>query len=244
MIRLVVQFALRHRPLVLTVAALLLCWGAYSFTQLEIEAYPDVMNTQVQIITQWPGHAAEEIERQISIPLETSFCVRTQRSVPSVRSLFGLSRYYLTFDDGVGDYFAREQVNEAIGQANLPTGVQANMQPMNSATGEIYRYFLIGAPVMELKSLQDWTLYRKFVSIPGVADVNGFGGTVKQYQVEMDPDRLKAYGLTISQVTNALTNANANAGGSYVERGGEEYVVRGIGLFRNIEDIRNVVISQ
>ncbi|MGO8674175.1 MAG: efflux RND transporter permease subunit [Capsulimonadaceae bacterium] len=243
MIHRIVHFALHNRALVLIVAAVMLGWGAYSFTQLEIEAYPDVMNTQVQIITQWPGHAAEEIEREISVPLETALAgvprVRNLRS----RSLFGLSDIMLTFDDGVGDYFAREQVNEAIGQANLPNGVQASMQPMTSATGEIYRYFLTGAPTMDLKSLQDWTLYRKFVSLPGVADVNGFGGTVKQYQVEIDPTKLVAYNVTLSAVTNALSSANSNAGGSYVERGGEEYVVRGIGLFRNTRDIGNVVIA-
>lgn len=243
MIKRIVHFALHNRALVLIVAALVLCWGVYSFSQLEIEAYPDVMNTQVQIITQWPGHAAEEIERQISVPLETSFA-----SVPKVkylrsRSLFGLSDIVLTFDDGVDDFFAREQVNEALGQATLPTGVQATMQPMTSATGEIYRYFLVGAPTMELKSLQDWSLYRKFLSIPGVADVNGFGGTVKQFQVEIDPAKLRAYNITLSAVTGALSNANANAGGSYVERGGEEYVVRGIGLFRNADDISSVVVA-
>lgn len=244
MIKRIVHFALHNRALVLIVAAVTLAWGVYSFSQLEIEAYPDVMNTQVQIITQWPGHAAEEIERQISVPLETAFdAVPKVQSLRS-RSLFGLSDITLTFDDGVDDYFAREQVNEAIGQANLPAGVQAGMQPMTSATGEIYRYFLVGAPVMQLKSLQDWTLYRKWISIPGVGDCNGFGGTIKQYQVEIDPAKLKAYNVTLSAVTTALSNANANAGGSYVERGGEEYVVRGIGLLRNTQDIGNVVIAQ
>ena len=243
MIKRTVQFALHHRSLVLIVAAALICWGVYCFTQLEIEAYPDVMNTQVEIVTQWPGHASEEIEREISVPLETSL-----DSVPKVqtlrsRSLFGLSDILLTFDDGTDDYFAREQVNEALGQATLPTGVQATMQPMTSATGEIYRYMLLGAPAMDLKTTQDWTLYRDFLSIPGVADVNGFGGTVKQYQVVIDPAKLKAYNVTLSAVTGALSNANSNAGGSYLERGGEEYVVRGIGQFRNTDDIGNVVVS-
>jgi cobalt-zinc-cadmium resistance protein CzcA len=244
MINRLVHLALRNRPLVLIVAALLLAWGVYSFTQIEIEAYPDVMNTQVEIDTQWPGHAAEEIEKQISIPLEISlYSVPHVQSLRS-RSLFGLSAVYITFDDGIGDYFAREQVSEALTQATLPTGVQAVMDPMTSATGEIYRYYLVGAPAMELKTLEDWELEKDFKSIPGVGDVNGFGGTVKQYQVLIDPDKLKAFGVTLQAVSTAIGNANANGGGGYLERGGQEYVIRGIGLFKNLDDIGNVVVSE
>lgn len=243
MINRIVQFALGQRVLILIAAAALLVWGAFSFTQLPIEAYPDVMNTQVQVITQWPGHAAEEVEKLTTVPLETQL-----NGVPHVQSLrsdslFGLSSITLTFDDGVDDYFAREQVNQAIGAANLPAGVQPSMSPMASATGEIYRYTVVGAPLMKLKSIEDWTLEKEFKSIPGVADVNSFGGTIKQYQVEIDPAKLKSYDVTLQNVTDALTAANANAGGSYLERGGEEYVVRGIGLLRNTSDIGNVVIN-
>jgi len=239
----IVHFALHQRALVLIGAALLLTWGAFSFSQLPIEAYPDVMNTQVQVITQWPGHAGEEVEKLITVPLETQL-----NGVPHVQtlrsdSLFGLSSITLTFEDGVDDYFAREQVNQAIGAASLPTGIQPSMSPLASATGEIYRYTVVGAPLMKLKEIEDWTLEKEFKSVPGVADVNSFGGTIKQYQIEIDPGKLKAYDITLQNVTDALAGANANAGGSYLERGGEEYVVRGIGLLRGTSDIGNVVIA-
>ena len=243
MINRIVHFALHQRALVLIGAALLLTWGAFSFSQLPIEAYPDVMNTQVQVITQWPGHAGEEVEKLITVPLETQL-----NGVPHVQtlrsdSLFGLSSITLTFEDGVDDYFAREQVNQAIGAASLPTGIQPSMSPLASATGEIYRYTVVGAPLMKLKEIEDWTLEKEFKSVPGVADVNSFGGTIKQYQIEIDPGKLKAYDITLQHVTDALAGANANAGGSYLERGGEEYVVRGIGLLRGTSDIGNVVIA-
>jgi cobalt-zinc-cadmium resistance protein CzcA len=243
MIGRIIRIALSQRLLILAVAAALLVWGAFSFTQLPIEAYPDVMNTQVQVITQWPGHAAEEVEQQITVPLETSL-----NGVPHVlslrsRSLFGLSVCYLTFEDGVDDYFARQQVNEAVGSATLPSNVTATLSPLASATGEIYRYAVVGAPVSELKEIEDWTLERAFKSVPGVADVNSFGGTVKQYQVLLDPSRLRQYDVTVKNVTDAITNANGNAGGGYVERGSEEYVVRGLGLFQKTADIENVVVT-
>src|SRR5579862_8201584 len=244
MIDRLVHFALRQRLLILFGAGILVVWGVYSFRQLPIEAYPDVMNTQVQVITQWPGHAAEEVEQLITVPLETSLNGVPRVSSLRSRSLFGLSVVYLTFEDDVDDYFAREQVNEAIGAATVPTGVQPSMSPLASATGEIYRYTLTGAPLMQLKEIEDWTLEREFKSIPGVADVNSFGGTIKQYQVQIDPRRLKAYDVTLKNVTDALTNANANAGGNFIERGSEEYVVRGIGLLRDEDDIGNVVVTQ
>ena len=243
MINRLVQFALHQRILILFGASLLLAWGVFSFTQLPIEAYPDVMNTQVQVITQWPGHAGEEVEKLITVPLETQL-----NGVPLVQSLrsnslFGLSSITLTFDDRVDDYFAREQVNQAIGAVSLPSGVQPAMSPLASATGEIMRYTVTGAPTMDLKTIQDWTLQKEFKSVPGVADVNSFGGLIKQYQIEVDPGRLKAYDVTLKNVTDAVGAANANGGGSYLERGGEEYVVRGIGLVRNTSDIGDVVIT-
>src|SRR5579872_6699767 len=230
MISRMVHFALRQRLLVLIGAVLLLVWGTLSFFQLPIEAYPDVMNTQVQVITQWPGHAAEEVEKLISVPLEKSLngCPRVL-SLRS-RSLFGLSVIYLTFEDGVDDYFARQQVLELMGQADLPPNVQPGLQPLASATGEILRYTLIGAPLMELRDIEDWTLEREFKSVPGVADVNTFGGLVKQYQVIINPDRLLSYGITLKNVTDAVSGGNGNSGGGYIERGGEENVIRGIGL--------------
>ena len=243
MINRLVEFALKQRLLVLVGAAMLLAWGVFSFTQLPIEAYPDVMNTQVQVITQWPGHAAEEVEKLITVPLETSL-----NGVPRVqslrsRSMFGLSVVYLVFDDGVDDYFARQQILERVGEADLPPNVQPGLSPLSSAIGEIYRYTLTGAPLMELRTLEDWTLEREFKSVPGVADVNTFGGLVKQFQVLIDPDRLKNYDVTLKQVTDAIAAANANAGGNFLERGSEANVIRGIGLLRSPADIEDVVVT-
>ena len=243
MINRIVQFAIKQRVLALALAVVLLIWGAFSFTQLPIEAYPDVMNTRVQVITQWPGHAAEEVEKLITVPLETSL-----NGVPKVtslrsRSLFGLSVVYLTFEDDVDDYFARAQVLERMGAASLPTGVQPAMSPLASATGEIFRYVLVGGEPMAMKELEDWTLEKEFKSIPGVADVNSYGGMVKQYQVLIDPAKLKAYDVTLGNVESAITNSNSNTGGSYIERGSEEYIVRGMGLFRSTQDIENVIVA-
>jgi len=239
----IVHFALHQRALILIAAGVLLAWGVASFFQLPIEAYPDVMNTQVQVITQWPGHAAEEVEKLITVPLETSLNgVPRVQSIRS-RSLFGLSVVYLVFGDGVDDYFARQQVMERTAAADLPSGVQPALSPLASATGEIFRYTLTGAPLMELRTLEDWTLEREFKSIPGVADVNTFGGTVKQYHVQINPARLKAYDVTLKNVTDAIAAANANAGGNFIERGSEEYVVRGVGLLRDVKDIENVTVT-
>jgi cobalt-zinc-cadmium resistance protein CzcA len=244
MINRFVELALRQRAIILVMAAVLLAWGSRSFFQLPVEAYPDVMNTQIQVITQWPGHAAEEMEKQISIPLETSL-----NGVPRLislrsRSLFGLSVIYLTFEDGVDDYFARAQVLERMSAASLPNGVQPTMSPMASATGEIFRYFVVGADLTDLKSIEDWTLEREFKSVPGVADVNSFGGTVKQYQAIVDPAKLKAYDVTLANVETALANGNSNGGGNFITRGSEEYIVRGIGLVRGPEDIGNIVVAE
>jgi heavy metal efflux system protein len=244
MIHRLLDLAIRQRVLVLVVAAIVLAWGAWSFFQLPVEAYPDIMNTQIQIITQWPGHAAEETEKQISVPLEIAL-----NGVPRVlsmrtRTLFGLSEVRLTFEDGVDDITARSATLERLSQATLPAGVSPAMQPMASATGEIFRYFVVGAPVMDLKTIEAWTLEREFKSVRGVADVNSFGGTTKQYQALVDPAKLKAFDLTLANVETALTNGNANGGGNYIERGSEEYIIRAIGLVNSLDDIGNIVVAE
>jgi cobalt-zinc-cadmium resistance protein CzcA len=243
MINRILVFALTNRVLVLLGALALLAWGAISFTQLPIEAYPDVMDTQVEVISQWPGHAAEEVEQQITVPLETVLNGVPKVSSLRSRSLFGLSVVTINFDDGVDDYWGREQVLAELQNATLPTGVTPNLSPLASATGEIYRYTLTGAPVMQLKTLEDWTLEREFKSIPGVADVNSFGGTIRQYQVQIDPNKLRAFNVTLKDVTDALTNANANAGGQFIEIGSEEYVVRGQGLLHDTGDIGQISVA-
>lgn len=245
MIIVLIRFVMRQRVFVIFAAGLLLAWGALSWTQLPIEAYPDVMNTEVVVVTQWPGHAAEEIEKQVTIPLEISLY-----SVPHItslrsRSLFGLSAIYLTFDDGVNDYFAREQVNEALNGTSLPAGLQPSMQPMESAAGEIMRYIVTGPlPITKLKEIQDWTLNREFHSVPGVADVAIFGGTTKEYQIQLDRRKLENYGVTVQQLEQAVTSSNANGGGNYISRGSENYIIRGIGLLKNAADIGQVVVAE
>lgn len=245
MINRLVDFAMRQRLSVLFIGAILLAWGAYSFTRLPVEAYPDVMNTQVIVVTQWPGHAAEEVEKQVTIPIEISLY-----SVPRVtsmrsRSLFGLSAVYLTFEDGVDDYFAREQVSQSLSSAAVPAGLQPSMQPMESAAGEVMRTIVTGpAPLKKLKEIQDWTLNREFLSVPGVVDTAIFGGTTKEYQVQLDRRKLENYGITVAQVEQAITNSNANGGGNYISRGSENYVIRGIGLLRDTADIGQVVVAE
>jgi len=245
MINRIINFAIRQRVSVMFVTAVLLAWGIFSFRQLPIEAYPDVMNTQVIVITQWPGHAAEELEKQVTIPIEISlYAVPHVKSMRS-RSLFGLSAIYLTFEDGIDDYFAREQVSENLSQAAVPAGLQPGMQPMESAAGEIMRVIVTGnVPLKKLKEIQDWTLNREFLSVPGVVDTAIFGGTTKEYQVQLDRRKLDNYGITVAQVEQAITNSNANGGGNYISRGSENYIIRGIGLLKDTADIGGVIVSQ
>ena len=244
MIARLIHFSVHQRLLVLTIALAVLGWGSYSFTRLKIEAYPDVMNTQVIVITQWPGHAAEEIEKQVTIPIEISLYSVPHVSSLRSRSLFGLSAIYLTFDDGVDDYFAREQVSESLNGAALPTGLQPSMQPMESAAGEVMRYIVTGnVPLKKLKEVQDWTLNREFLSVPGVVDTAIFGGTTKEYQIQLDRRKLNNYAITVQQIEQAITNSNANGGGNYINRGSENYVIRGIGLLKDAADIGTVVVG-
>ncbi len=245
MINRLIYLAIHHRVSVLLTAFVLLVWGAYSYKQLPVEAYPDVMNTQVVVMTQWPGHAAEEIEKQVTIPLEISLYAVPHVQAMRSRSLFGLSAIYLTFEDGVDDYFAREQINENMSQATLPNGIQASMQPMESAAGEVLRYIVTGkVPLKKLKEIQDWTLNREFLSVPGVVDTAIFGGTTKEYQIQLDRRKLLNYGITVAQVESAVTNSNANGGGNYISRGSENYVIRGVGLLKDSQDIGMVVVGE
>ncbi len=243
----IVDAALSQRLMVLVLAVGLAVWGYVSFKQLPIEAYPDIMDTQISLISQWPGHAAEEMEQQVTIPLESSVNGIPGISVMRSRSLFGLSIVYLNFDTGVTDDYARAQVVQRLQGINLPANVSPQMSPQSSATGQIYWYTLAappGYPLSKLKELEDWTLEREFKTIPGVADVNSFGGLTKRYEIIVDPAKLLEYNLTLAQVETAITNNNGNAGGNYIERGAESYVIRGIGLFTNVDDIARTVIAQ
>ena len=247
MIRFLIDFALRNRILVLSVAVILFVWGIISFRRLPIEAYPDVADTYTQIITQWPGHAAEEIEQQITIPLEVTLNgVAHMVHLRSV-SLAGLSVITIIYDDDISTFNARTEVVDRLQQVTLPTGVSPNLGPDYSPTGQIMFYTLTSTnpqyDVMELKALQDWFVLNQLKSVPNVVDVNIFGGPTREYQVQLDPGKLVAYGLSLSQVEQALTNNNINAGGGFLERGQQALNVRAVGLMQNTGDIGATVIK-
>jgi cobalt-zinc-cadmium resistance protein CzcA len=246
MIRRVVDFALENRFLVLGAAILLLVWGAVSFHQLPVEAYPDVANNYVEIITQWPGISAEQIEQQVTIPLEV-----VMNGIPHVMhlrsfSLFGLSDLKLIFDDEEENAWNRERVLERLSQVTLPPGVVAQMGTDWSPVGQIYFFTLKSTnpsyDVMELKSIEDWVIEKSFKSVPNVVDVASFGGPTREYQVRIDPNKLISYGLSLAQVEQQLTNNNANAGGSFIEAGLQQINVQEVGLVKNVSDIENTVI--
>ena len=246
MIRAVVDFALNNRLLVLVAALLLFGWGIVSFHRLPVEAYPDVADNYVEIITQWPGISAEQIEQQITIPLET-----VMNGVPHVVhlrsfSLFGLSDLKLIFDDEEENFKDRERVLERLSQATLPPGVMPQMGTDWSPVGQIYFFTLYNSnpqyDVMELKSLEDWVIEKNLKAAPDIVDVASFGGPTREYQVRVDPNKLIAYGLSIGQVEQQLANNNVNAGGSFIEAGLQQINVREVGLVRNVHDIENTVI--
>ena len=244
-IKRVIGFALHQRLFVGLMTLLFVAAGAFAFASLPIEAFPDVSDIQVNVITLFPGHAAEEVEKQVTIPIETSLA-----GVPhSVRMFshtqFGLSYIVLTFDDGVNDYFARQQVVERLQTADLPNGVQPQLAPLTTPIGEVYRYRVKGDSLSstDLRTIQDWVIARYLKMAPGVADVTSFGGLVKQYEVNPDLARLRASGISLMQLYTALGRGNANAGGGYVERGPQQYIVRGIGLLRTVDDIGSIVVA-
>ena len=246
MIEKLVDFSLENRFLVLAAVILLLGWGAISFHQLPVEAYPDVANNYVELITQWPGISAEQIEQQVTIPLEI-----VMNGIPHVShlrsfSLFGLSDIKLIFDDEEENAWNRERVLERLSQVTLPPGVVAQMGTDWSPVGQIYFFTLRSTnpsfDVMELKSIEDWTVEKNLKAVPDVVDVASFGGPTREYQVRVDPNKLIAYGLSLSQVEQQLTSNNANAGGSFIEGGLQQINVREVGLVGNVRDIENTVI--
>ena len=246
MIRKAVDFALNNRFLVLAAAILLFAWGAVSFHQLPIEAYPDVANNYVEVITQWPGISAEQIEQQVTIPLEIGM-----NGIPGVAhlrsfSIFGLSDLKLVFEDDTSNFENRERVLERLSQVTLPPGVSPQMGTDWSPVGQIYFYTLENTnpsyDVMDLKSIEDWVVEKNLKSVPNIVDVATFGGPTREYQVRVDPNRLIAYGLNLSQVEQQLANSNANAGGSFIQAGLQQINVREVGLVRNVRDIENTVI--
>src|SRR5574340_1107429 len=245
MIHRIVQAALRQRFLVLMFTAFLAVAGIISFQRMPVDAYPDLSPPMVELITQWPGHAAEEVERLVTLPSEIEMNgVPRMEGMRSI-SLYGLSDIRLTFQEDTDPYFARQVVFERLGQAALPGGVTPALAPLFSPSGLVYRYVLDSPDrsPQELKTIEDWVLQRAYRSVPGVADDSGFGGTVMQYQVLLDPARLYGYHLTVPQVIQALAANNANTGGGFYSQGGQFYYVRGIGLVRGLEDIESIIVG-
>ena len=241
----IVASSLRQRLLVVLMTIVLIGAGLRSLNRLPVDAYPDLSPPMVQIITQWEGHAAEEVERLITVPTERKMNglprLATSRSI----SLYGLSDVILTFQNGTDDYFARQQVQNRISELSLPGGVTPTLAPFSPPSGLIYRYVLQSPDrsPMELKTFEDWTIEPQFRSVPGVADDSGFGGGTMQYQVLLDPARVASVGLSVQQVEAALTANNGNAGGGFYSQGGQFYYVRGMGRLKTLEDIGNVVVA-
>src|SRR5713101_3196038 len=247
MIRLLIDFALRNRILILSVALVLFIWGIISFRNLPIEAYPDVADTYTQIITQWPGHAAEEVEQQITVPLEVTLNGVPHKTHLRSVSLAGLSVVTIIYDDEISTFNARQEVLDRLQQVTLPTNVNAGLGPDYSPTGQIMFFTLKSTnpryDAMELKTLNDWFVLNQLKSVPNVVDVNIFGGPTREYQVQVDPGKLVSYGLSLAQVEQALTNNNTNAGGGFIERGQQALNVRAVGLMQTTDDIAATVIK-
>jgi len=240
-----VQFALRQRFLVLMLVLFVVVAGALSFQRMPVDAYPDLSPPMVEVITQWPGHAAEEIERLVTLPIEVEM-----NGVPHMQylrsiSLYGLSDVIMTFQESTDDYLARNVVFQRLSDAQLPTGVTPSLAPLSSPSGLVYRYVLVSPDrtPQQLKTIEDWVIERAYRSVPGVADDSGFGGTVMQYQVLLDPAKIFNYHIPVPQVINALAANNANAGGGFYTQGSQFFYVRGLGLVTKTEDIGNIVVG-
>jgi heavy metal efflux system protein len=248
-IRRLVDFALNNRFVVLAVAILLLGWGAVSFHNLPVEAYPDIADNYVTVITQWPGRSAEEVEQQVTIPIEIQMAGMPHMTFLRSESIFGLSFVIMIFDDSSVNDWNRQKVLERLTQVDLPNG--QNLQPQIgtdwSTTGQIYWYTIRSTnpnyDLMEQRSLEDWVLLKQFKSVPNVVDVSDFGGTVREYQIRVDPNKLVSYGLSIGQVEQQLAINNLNAGGSFIEVGMQQMNVRALGLFKSVRDIEQTVLK-
>ncbi len=241
-----ITFALQQRVFVLSASLVLVIFGWYAWTNLPIEAFPDVQDVQVQVVTQALGLAPEEMERSVTLPIEREMSgVPRMIQLRSV-SITGLSIVTLTFADNTDDYFARQQVLEKLQNVNLPNGIQPGIAPLSNAVGEVYRYVIDAPaemPIQDVRVLQDWVLRPAIRTVPGVADVNDFGGVIKEYQVHVKPFLMRKFNVTLDQIATALTNNSANSGGGIMRRGDEALVIRGIGLFQSLDDIGRVAIT-
>lgn len=241
----IIATSLKNKVVIFLMTAVLIFYGTYSYLQTPLEAFPDVTNTQIIIVTQWAGRSAEEVERFITMPIEVAMnSVQKKTSVRSV-SMFGLSVLKIIFDDGVEDFFARQQVNNLLKSVSLPESVEADVQPPYGPTGEIFRYTLKSKnrKVYDLLAIQDWTIDRNLRRVEGVADIVSFGGSRKIFEIQVNPLLLGKYDLTPLEVYEAVTKSNVNVGGDIIEKNGQAFVVRGIGLLKSINDIENIIIK-
>lgn len=246
MIKQLLIFSLKNRWLVVAISFVLMAVGYYCFTQLKIEAYPDIADTNVIIVAQYQGRATEEVEQQVTVPIE-----RALQNTPNVldrrsRTIFGLSVVQLTFKDGTDDYFARQQVMERLATAELPEGVSPELAPLSTAVGEIFRYVVEAPPTfspIQLRDLQDWVIKPYLLQTAGIADIATFGGALKQFHILTSPDKLRKYNLTVSEVENAVIANNQNTGGNILERGGQGFAIRGLGAIKSEKDIENIVLK-
>jgi heavy metal efflux system protein len=245
MIHRIVQLALQQRFLVLMLVVFIIIGGAISFQRMPVDAYPDLSPPMVEVITQWPGHAAEEVERLVTLPTEVEMNGVPKMEIQRSISLYGLSDVILTFDEDTDDYFARQVVFQRLSEVTYPTGVTPGLAPLSSPSGLVYRYVLLSPDrsPQELKTFEDWVIEREYKQVRGVADDSGFGGTVMQYQVLLDPARLYGYHITVPQVIQQLSVNNANTGGGFYPQGGQFYYVRGLGLIKDVQDIGSVIIG-
>lgn len=246
MIRNLLVFSLTNRWTVITLAIVLSGLGYWCFTLLKIEAYPDIADTNVIIVAKYNGRAAEEVEQQVTIPIERALNIVPRVLDRRSRTIFGLAVIQLTFQDGTNDYFARQQVIERLSSVELPEGVVPELAPLTTAVGEIYRYVVEGPSrftPMQLRDLQDWVIRPYLLQVPGIADITTFGGPIKQFHVLIDPDKLRKYYLPLSSVLDAIERNNQNTGGNIIERGGQGFAVRGLGAIKSERDIENIVLT-
>ena len=241
----IVAFSLKNKFFIFFCTLIAIIAGVFSFENTPIDAFPDVTNTNVTIITQWPGRSAEEVEKFITIPVEIAMNAVEKKTDIRSTTLFGLSVVNVMFDDHVNDFMARQQVYNLLNDANLPDGVSPDVQPLTGPTGEIYRYTLRSntRSVRELKTIQDWTIERNLRSVPGVADIVSFGGEIKTVEVSADPHKLNEYGITSLELYNAIAKSNINVGGDVITKSSQAYVVRGIGVINNLDELKNVVVK-
>ena len=234
-----IQTAVQRRWMMVALFILLGVFGYYSWTQLAVEAYPDIADVTVQVVTQVPGLAAEEIEQQISIPIERALNGIPGLHIMRSKNTFGLSAVILVFEDGVDDYWARQRVQERLTEVQLPFGAVPGLNPLTSPTGEIFRYLVEGkgTDLRTLTDLNKWVIIPRLKQITGVADVSNFGGITTQFQIEIDPMKLDQYHLSLSDITEKIEKNNANAGGSMLNRGSLSYVIRGLGLIKDLNDL-------